>query len=264
MAKNVAQPPYRRQGEGEAVVFVHGLGMSGSSWDRIAEKVASHGFSCLTYDQRGFGEAELPNQDYVIADLVDDLAALIAGLGLKKLHLVGHSLGGMVALAYAINNPNAVATLTLVCTTAHNGARAGKFARGLAKLAESGFDAAAADPQLRQEIEQILSEGFPYGAPPLEMFRRGLERPNPAQAMAWRAMADFSVKDRVATMKIPALVVHGSFDNWIPYSNGKWIGEHLPGARWLSVEGAGHFPHLKQPDWFAKLLVDFIRAAGTS
>lgn len=263
MAKNETRLPYVKQGEGEAVVFVHGLGMSGSSWHPIVEKIANQGYSCITYDQRGFGDAALPSQDYVIADLVDDLAALIAGLGLKKLHLVGHSLGGMVALAFAINNPNLVVTLTLVCTTSHNGARAGKFARGLAKLAEYGFDAAAAEPHLRGEIEQILNEGFPYGAPPLDMFRRGLERPNPAQAMAWRAMADFSVKDRVATITVPALVVHGSLDNWIPYSNGKWIGEHLPGARWVSVEGAGHFPHLKQPDWFAQLVVDFIRAVGT-
>lgn len=249
--------PYSDQGQGTPVVFIHGLGMSGNTWGAVAEKVRAVGYRTLVYDQRGFGEASLPTQPYSIADLAADLTALLGQVQIGRFHLVGHSLGGLVAQQFALANPDRILSLSLVCTTAHMGDRAGRFATGIAKLAELGFDAVAAEPALKAEIERILAEGFPLGPPPFDMFRRGLEQPNPAQAMAWRAMLGFSVKEQMTKFTRPTLVTHGTHDVWIPFGNGKWLGENVPGAKWLPLQDAGHFPQLKQADWLANELVDF-------
>lgn len=248
---------YNDQGQGTPVVFIHGLGMSGSTWDQIAQKALAAGYRTLTYDQRGFGQASLPPAPYSIVDLADDLRVLLEHCNIERFHLVGHSLGGLVAQKLALAQPERILSLALICTTAHMGERAGRFAIGIAKIAELGFDTVAANATLKAQIEQILAEGFPWGPPPFAMFRRGLEKPNPAQAMAWRAMVGFSVKEQMAKFAKPTLVTHGTHDVWIPFGNGKWLGENVPRARWLPIQGAGHFPQLKQADWLASQLLDF-------
>jgi pimeloyl-ACP methyl ester carboxylesterase len=232
---------YDAAGEGEPVVLVHGLGLSRRRWDPVRAALLEAGYRVARYDLRGFGDSELPDEPYPFDALVDDFRGAVAAFGLDDtpFHLVGHSVGGMIAQRFAIESPAAVRTLTLCSTTAHCGRRASAFARALSHLARHGYDAAVNDPAIRAAAEDVLRTAFDT-PPPLAMFRRGLEEPNPAQAFGWLATAEFSTKDELGAIRCPALVLHGTADPVIPVSNGRALHGGLDGARYVEIDGAGH------------------------
>ncbi len=251
--------PVDDAGDGPVVVLVHGLGLSRANWQVHTAGLRQAGFRTICYDQRGFGDADAPSGPYPMSQLAADLELLLVQVD-APVHLVGHSLGGMVCQTVAVNNPDRIKSLTLVGTSAHIGERASKYAEGIAKLAEFGFDNAVADTALKEEIEGYLAIGFPFGPPPIEIFRKGLEEPNPSHAHAWRTMIGFSIKDGIKAFARPVLVAHGELDNWIPYGCGQWLANHVPGARWHSFPQTGHFPHLKYKQEFGELLLDFLQS----
>lgn len=252
---------YDEMGAGPPVVLVHGLGLSRKRWQRQVEALAEHGYRAVRFDVRGFGESELPSEPYGMDTLTADLATVAAHLGLDRFHLVGHSLGGMIAQSFALGRPDAVRTLTLASTTSHNGSRASEFAAAMSRVAEVGFDAAVAEAEVRGVLERVLAEAFPAGPPPVELLRRGLERPKPAHAYAWRATVRFSVKERLRELTCPVLVVHGTADPMIPWVLGAWIHAEIPGSRWLPLEGAGHSVQVERADDLNLALLEHLAAA---
>jgi 3-oxoadipate enol-lactonase len=193
-----------------------------------------------------------------------DVGAFVEHLGLEHLHLVGHSLGGMVAQRYAVEHPGRLRSLVLASTTSHNGRRASAFAEVMTLLAERGFEAVLADPSLRPEAERALAEAFPGAPVPLEMLKVGVEKPNAARANAWRACLEFSTKDRLGELCCPVLVLHGSLDPLIPFRAGKLVHEAILHSEWLPLEGAGHSVTRERAQEFNAVLVDFLRRAEQS
>ena len=220
-------------GDGPVGVAVHGVGGTMRDWDTLASRLA--GRRVVRYDQRGFGSSSVPSAPYAFSELVDDLATVCADLG--PVDVVGHSMGAMVALAYALEHP--VRSLVLASATAHQGVRASAFAAGMAYVCEVGFDEALREEWIGALVDQAMATA---GASPdaLDEIRTAFAEPDAGQALAWRAMSGFSVKDRVPSLACPVLVVHGSDDPLVPIGAGRWIGEHVDGARFVEFEGAGH------------------------
>ncbi len=253
-------------GSGDPVVLLHGLGASRTHWDGSRAALLDAGYRVVRMDLRGFGDSELPPADYPFSALIDDFGALLGevGLGGTPIHLVGHSLGGMIAQRYVLDHPADVDSLTLCSTMSHLGRRATAFARALILLSRSGFDAAVADAETRTEIERILGEAF-HTPPPIELFRRGLESPNLAQAMAWTSVIGFSVKDELHEVRCPVLVLHGSADPLLPIAAGRATHYLLGGvARWVEIPGAGHLIPARQTEAFTRELLDFLATAPTA
>lgn len=247
-------------GAGEPVVLLHGLGASRKHWDGSRAALLDAGYRVVRADLRGFGDSELPQADYPFSRLIDDFGALLREVGLAEtpIHLVGHSLGGMIAQRYVLDHPAHVESLTLCSTMSHLGRRATAFARALILLSRSGFDAAVADAAIRAEVERVLGDAF-QTPPPIELFRRGLESPNPAQAMAWTSVIGFSVKDELHAVRCPVLVLHGSADPLLPIAAGRAT-HYLLGsvARWVEIPGAGHLIPARETEAFTRELLDFL------
>jgi 3-oxoadipate enol-lactonase len=108
---------YTIRGEGPAVYLVHGIGSRKTTWDAIVENLESD-FTCVSYDLRGHGDSPVPTPPYSLDDLVDDLEALRVKLGHDKIHVVGHSLGGMIGPAYAHRYPQHTLSVGLLSTAA--------------------------------------------------------------------------------------------------------------------------------------------------
>src|SRR6476619_6488918 len=102
---NVIDCAYTIQGQGPALFFIHGIGARKSAWARLTEHLKND-FTCIAYDLRGHGESPLPIGYFGLDDLVDDLEALRAKLGIERAHFAGHSLGGMIGPAYARRYPD--------------------------------------------------------------------------------------------------------------------------------------------------------------
>lgn len=248
-------------GDGPTVLFVHGIGYTRRKWEPQIEPVARAGYRAVRFDLRGFGESVTPDGKYVMQEFLDDLVRFVSELGVDRFHLVGHSLGGMIAQRYALGHSACVESLTLVSTTSHNGRRGSAFARLMTLFAERGFDAVMADESLRHEAESVLVEAF-GAAVPMSMLRRGLEEPSLARANAWRACIGFSAKDELSRIACPALVLHGTADTLIPFKAGELVAEAIPGARFVPEEGAGHSLPKERADSFNRELIDFLAAAS--
>lgn len=108
---------YSVDGSGPPLFMVHGIGGRRSGWDGIVEKLKGD-FTCIRYDLRGHGKSPVPPVPYSLDELVEDLEALRAKLGIEKAHIIGHSLGGMIGPAYARAHPDRVMTLGLLSTAA--------------------------------------------------------------------------------------------------------------------------------------------------
>ena len=105
------------EGEGQPLFLIHGIGASRSAWRFLLPFLAEH-FTVVTYDLRGHGESEVPAEEFGLNDLVDDLERVRINTGIDRMHVAGHSLGGMIGPAYAQKFPNRVLSLGLLSTAA--------------------------------------------------------------------------------------------------------------------------------------------------
>jgi pimeloyl-ACP methyl ester carboxylesterase len=167
----------------------------------------------------------------------------------------------MVAQHYAVEHRPRVSSLVLASSTSHNGRRASAFARVMTLFAEHGYEEVINNPAVRPEVESAVKEAFPGVAPPFEMLKIGVEKPNPARANAWRACIEFSVKDRLAELDCPVLVMHGTADPLIPYRAGQLVHEAIPGSEWITETGAGHSLPRERAESFNRALLDFLERA---
>ncbi len=103
---------YEQTGKGDLIILIHGIALSSESWLDIPELLARN-YTVVTYDLRGHGKSFAPDTGYSYRDHVNDLKALIAELGKKRVHLLAHSLGGAIAVKYALHQPDAVRSLVL-------------------------------------------------------------------------------------------------------------------------------------------------------
>lgn len=253
-----------RVGAGDVVILVHGLGFRKKHWQHQMEALVDAGYTAVSFDLRGFGDSPLPDFPYDMARLASDLDAVRGHVNADRFHMVGHSLGGMVAVEYALTHPDRLVSLTLASTTAHNGSRAQKFSRMMARLSREGSGVALADPVFRAEAEAMMGSVVQYVAVKdmMPILASITERPNPARALAWLASASFSRRSQIADIACPTFVMHGSSDPMMPYAAGLLIHLGLPGSRWLPFYEGGHDLPRENREEFSAALVDFLGAVS--
>ncbi len=251
------------QGEADApvVMLVHGLGFSRRAWREQSSVLIGAGYRVSSFDLRGFGGSDAPARGYDVETLAADLEAVRSDAGCQAVHLVGHSMGGMVALRYVLDRPERVRSLFLASTTSHNGRRAAAFARIMALLSQEGFEAAKADAPRWQKIEATIAEVIPFTGPIMGLLRSLTKEASPARARAWESIAEFTVKDRVAAIGCPTTVMHGSLDANIPFMAGKLVHEAIEGSAFVEVAEGRHNLPIEQPELFNEQLLAHLQRA---
>lgn len=245
-------------GAGSPVLLVHGLG--GWHWERVIPRLAER-HRVLAPWLRGFGDSEGPT-GYSIEDLAADMAAVLGRAGAAPAHVVGHSLGGMVAQVLAVDHPDLVRSLALVSTLSHSGRRSSTFALAMARVSEVGAEAALAEPEVLARLEAVMGDAFPSnGREVLARRLVGRNGPRPAEAPAWRAVAGFSRADRLKEIACPVLIVHGTHDATIPFVMGQLTAGAVRHARFVSLDGIGHSPQRDAAERLGELLLDHAASA---
>lgn len=263
---------YERSGpeHGEPLLLIQGVGMQLIRWpDVLCAQFAAAGFHVIRFDNRDAGlsthlhDAAVPNLaavqavhqrgehpalPYTLNDMADDTAALLDGLDIERAHVLGMSLGGMIAQALAIRHRARVASLNIFMSQSGNPDLPPSDAEKIRVLAK-----AAPDPMrdmegyLRHSVDLNQTLGSPlYPIPEADLreFARqaALRAYNPAGALRQLAAGRGSA-DRRAQLReldIPTLVVHGRADGLIPPEGGEDIARAIPGAWLLLVDGMGH------------------------
>jgi pimeloyl-ACP methyl ester carboxylesterase len=245
-------------GEGTAVMLVHGLGFNRERWSAQVEAFTAAGFQVIALDLRGCGESDMPTDPYDIPTLSADVERVREHLALETFHLIGHSLGGMVALDYTLAYPERVRTLTLASTTCHNGRRASALGSTISKLSDLGFEAAMADPVVAAEIDALCASVAIYVPAILEPLKRITAEPNRSRSLQWKATVGWSVRWKIAEITCPTLVMHGLADMLMPLRAGEKLHEGIAGSRWVAIAGAGHNIPVKHAEQFNASVLDFL------
>jgi 3-oxoadipate enol-lactonase len=245
---------YRLDGPAGAPVllFSNSLGASLEMWDPQARALGD-AFQVLRYDTRGHGKSSVPPAPYTVAQLGGDVVNLLDHLGVESAHLCGLSMGGITAMWVAIHHPERIGRLVLSNTAAWIGTHAGWTERaaaveraGVASIASAVVARwltpayAAAHPEQVAALESML------GATPLAGYV--------ANCLAVR---DSDLRAEVGRIRAPTLVVSASGDVPTPPADGRFLAEHIPGARYVELSAA-HLANLELPEQYAALLREFL------
>ncbi|HVT34896.1 MAG TPA: alpha/beta fold hydrolase [Nevskiaceae bacterium] len=246
----------RSQGQGEPLLLISGLGYSSWCWYELAPALA-HTRRVITFDNRGTGLSDKAAGPYSIAMLADDAARVLDAHGIAQADVIGHSMGGYIAQALALNHAQRVRRLVLVGTSA-----GGVDSVPLPEATRAAWEASAKLPpeqSVRMNMPASFSPGWTDAHPQRfeEFLRRRLVNPTPP--LCWQqqynACVDFFVQGSpVERIAHDTLVIHGTEDRVVPYANGEILSRRLPHARLETFDGVGHIPYLEQPQRFVDAL----------
>jgi len=247
-------------GAGPPLVLLHGWAMHSGMWGSVVADLAPR-FRVHAVDLPGHGHSAAA-APWTLDAAVDEVAAAFAGLD-EPLAVVGWSLGGMVALRWALASPGRIGRLALVCTTPCFVARHDwPHAMAAATLSKFGDELRVAYRLTLLRFLALQLRGGDDGKATLAAMRgRLFERPDPAPAVLAAALAALAATDlRPAAPEIrpSALVIAGERDTLTPCLAGEWLARAMPRARFAAIAGAAHAPHLSHPAQFAAALDGFL------
>ncbi len=255
------QISYERSGAGPPLLAIMGMSGTFSHWgERFLERLRAD-FEVIVYDHRGVGESSRLEGELSIELLARDAAALLEALGVEEAHVLGISMGGMIAQELSLAHPQRVRTLTLGCTYCGGEGSSLTSPAVLQRLAEamSSGDRALA---VRTAWEVNVAPAFwgsPEGERAFEVFREiGMRRavPVPVILAQMQACAAHDTSARLGRLQMPTLVVHGTADEIIPAANAPLIHRLIPGSRLEMLDGAGHLFFWEQPERSAELVCE--------
>jgi len=249
---------YCDRGSGLAVVFVHGHPFDQSMWDAQVEAL-SWRYRVVTLDLRGYGASEVPDVDATTLEtMARDVCGLLDHLRVERAVVVGLSMGGQVAMAFADMFPERLAGLVLAATFAEADTPEGAAARRAMaeRFVQEGsvlpggemvpkLLAAASvkrDPQLAVKVFTMIANAPPAGA---------------AAALRGRALRK-DYNETLRGVRVPALIVAGTEDQYSSVERARQMQEAIPGARLEVFEGVGHLPNLEDADRFNAVLHEFL------
>jgi 3-oxoadipate enol-lactonase len=244
---------YESCGGGETLVLVHAFPFDGRMWRATAQALSGK-CRVLTPDMRGFGGSDLGDGDASIADMADDIAALLDGLHIERATVGGLSMGGYVALAFAARHRARLERLILADTRAAadtDKARAGR-ADALALVAKEGVPAL-----VERQLGALLSPGA--SAAVRDQVRELGQQSTAGVCAGIRALRDRPDRQaELPSMGCPTLVIAGALDSISPPEEVAALARAIPNARLLHIPGAGHLSNLEQPDAFVAAIAEFI------
>ncbi|HLF27375.1 MAG TPA: alpha/beta hydrolase [Anaerolineae bacterium] len=250
---------YLDEGYGEPIVFLHGLGSCGEDWVLQTQFFASR-FRVLAPDLRGHGRSSKPAGPYSAALFASDVAALLDRLSIEHAHVVGLSLGGLVAQQLAIECPDRVRTLTLTNTFAH--LIAGNVLE-LMRLLRRGVISLVLP--LERSAHLVAQGLFPYPHQ-VELRRLTVQRLTQNERAAYRAslaaVRRFDSRRALARITCPTLIITGERDRTVPRSRQGELACGIRGARWEIIRDSGHATPIDQPEIYNRLLLSAFDQVG--
>jgi pimeloyl-ACP methyl ester carboxylesterase len=261
---------YRMAGTGPAVVLLHGIGDNSENWlDTIADLSRDH--LVIAPDLLGHGKSDKPRADYSIAAYANGLRDLMTVLGIERATIVGHSLGGGVAMQFAYQFPERVERLVLV-----GAGGAGPEVSPLLRLLSTPFAPPVllplrvpfAELQVRVALRALQLSGTNLGVDAYELLRvmgsfaaadgRSAFLRTLRAVVDWRGQVVTMLDRCYLSVGFPVLIMWGERDAIIPVSHAYRAHAAMPGSRLEIFRGAGHFPHRHEPERFLRLIRDFV------
>jgi 3-oxoadipate enol-lactonase len=247
------------------LALVQGLGFDRGGWGPALPLLRRH-FRLVLVDNRGSGRSDPAAGRFTVADMARDVVAVLDALDLDRVHVLGASLGGMVAQEVAIEHPARVNGLVLACTTPGWPLAYPMPAASVALMAATRQ--LAPDVALRRHVENALASETVQRQPDLVHRLIAHQRSRRADPVAWygqfSAGARYAGNLRQRQIAAPTLVVHGSADRVVDPRNANLLVSRIPDARLVLLPGLGHLFFWEDPRAFADSVVSFLAERGAT
>lgn len=264
------QVVYRVAGAGAPVVLVHGMVNASRHWAAVAERLAERHL-VIAPDLIGHGDSATPRGDYSLGAHAAVIRDLLAALGIERATMVGHSLGGGIAMVFFWQFPERVERLALV-SSGGLGDEVSPLLRSAALPGAGALISLATHPRVTGALDRagtsLRHRGSSLGVQLQAVARalRPLENAGGREAFiqTLRAVIDrhgqrVSATDRLYLLRdLPTLIAWGERDHTIPIEHGLAAQRAIPGSSFVTIPRAAHFPHLENPDALAAALLDFV------
>ena len=261
---------YRIAGDGPPVVLIHGMVNSSKHWEQVALELADR-YTVVAPDLLGHGDSAAVRGDYSLGAHACSIRDLLTTIGIDRATMVGHSLGGGIAMQFFYQFPQRVERLALI-SSGGLGHEVSPMLRGAALPGATAGIWLVANRRVRAAIEQtgerMRARGSRKGVylQALGRAMRPLEKAAARHAFlqTLRSVIDVrgqhvSARDRLYLLgELPTLIVWGERDNTIPMAHGRAAHELIPNSRFVTLPKAAHFPNLEDPYGLAEALLDWL------
>ena len=258
---------YEIHGKGEPLVFIPGAGSTMDGFFRHIPVFAKK-YMVIAYDPRGAGRTEAPDVHYSTETLADDLAGLLNAISIESVHIMGASMGGMIAQQFALRYPQRIRSLILACT---------KFGGPHdipvdAEILEYWEHPKQLPPEesIRQSLRFGMSQEFIDNNPDLikQIINKALESPRHVTTQSAmrqvEAILGHNTYDRLPEIKAPTLVIHGDADRMSPVGNARILASRIPNAELVILKKMGHGFMIEAFDESNRIVLDFLSRHSTA
>jgi 3-oxoadipate enol-lactonase len=247
---------WEEQGDGPPVLLIMGLSFTLEMWFRVVPHLTKS-YRVILFDNRGIGKSDVPAGPYTMRMLASDAEAVLGAAGVSAAHIVGASMGGMVAQELALRSPERVLSLMLGCTS-YSGlfGKWPNFRKGPSNMAWLRASRLERERSMRHmlyatgTLEELIEEDIQVRCQ-CSWTQKGVFS-QLAAILLWNSYG------RLPSIKVPTLVVHGAEDHLLPPENGRIVASRIPGARFELIPNAGHILMTDQPEITIRHLLGFL------
>jgi pimeloyl-ACP methyl ester carboxylesterase len=255
---------YEIHGHGEPLVLIAGIGYSLWIWHRMIpylEKSAQ----VIAFDNRGVGKSDKPPGPYSAQVMADDTAGLLDTLGIPKATVLGHSMGGFVAQAMALEHPGKIGRLVLCSTNFGGPHHIPVTPQAMAVLSDVSGDPAE---RFRRGIEVSVAPGWAELHPERVQEWIDYRMQNPIEPVPYQAQLavglslipeEASFEYKLKDLKSPTLILFGKHDKVVPPGNANLLAKQIPGSRVKILPDAGHFFPIEAPEAATAAILEFMQ-----
>jgi 3-oxoadipate enol-lactonase len=243
-----------------SVLMIQGLGTDKHGWD-LQRYVFAMRYRVIAFDNRGAGRSDKPFSTYSLEQMADDAVAVLDAVGVDRAHVMGASMGGVIAQILAIRSPERVLSLTLACTACRNFAWRREL---LGSWATTATEQGVAAMSRRAARWVIGPRSFRRLSPALGWLGPiGMTRTSHGFVAQVRAILsiDESLVDLLATINAPTLVIVGNQDILTPRGDSEEIADRIPNAELVVVSGAAHGLMIEHCQTFNRVVLEFLKRA---
>src|SRR6266852_4716646 len=250
---------YVEAGQGDPLVLIMGLGGDHLAWGFQFPAFAER-YRVIAFDNRGAGQTDAPDDPYTTRMMAEDTVGLLDALGIERAHVLGVSMGGMIAQEIALGHPDRVRSLQLHCTLG----RPDRYLQAQLDVGRIQRRALSREDAMRAGYLWLFAPAT-YDERPefVEMIlRNALANPYPMSLTGFERQCDavqtHDALDRVAAIRCPTLISVADRDILVRPFLSRALAERIPGARFVQIEGAGHGYFWERPDAFNNMCLEFL------
>lgn len=253
---NNTQIYWNEAGSGDPLLLIMGLSYTSDMWHRTLPVMAKH-YRTIIFDNRGVGKSDVPGGAYSIAQMADDAAAVLNAAGVQRAHILGASMGGMIAQEFALRYPGRVGGLILGCTTCGGPTSVAAAPNVIQTL----MARASMSPEQAAEamVPFIYDTLTPRARIDQDIEIRKDKIPTVVGYMGqMQAIMAWSSCDRLSQIHAPTLIIHGETDQLVPPQNARVLESKIAGSRLVMLSHASHIFMTDQPEASHNAVLEFL------